>query len=135
VHNSFESPDSVNQLDWSGKSRYPQVLDYYQKLTALRQHHPAFRLGKAELVRQHLTFLPSQPCMVAYRLTEAPNDEWQDIVVVLNANKKAVKVDIGEGSYTIVAANGRIDEQGLGTVSGPVATVAPQSALIIHKIK
>ena len=26
VHNSFESPDSINQLDWSNKTKYPQVL-------------------------------------------------------------------------------------------------------------
>ncbi|MCR4603935.1 MAG: type I pullulanase [Prevotella sp.] len=133
VHNSFESPDAVNQLDWTARSRYPQVMDYYQKLTALRQQHPAFRMGKAELVNKHLTFLPSQPCMVAFRIAAAPNDEWQDIVVVLNANKRAVKVETGEGNYTIVAANGSIDLQGMGTVSGPVVTVAPQSALIIHK--
>ena len=27
VHNSFESPDSINHLDWSNKQRYPQVFD------------------------------------------------------------------------------------------------------------
>ena len=46
VHNSFESPDSINQLDWTNKTKYPQVFAYYKNLIALRQHHPAFRLGK-----------------------------------------------------------------------------------------
>jgi pullulanase len=54
VHNSFESPDSINQLDWQNAERYPQVLKYYCDLIALRQHHPAFRLGDAHLVRKHL---------------------------------------------------------------------------------
>ena len=134
VHNSFESPDSVNQLDWTGKERYPQVFDYYRRLIALRRHHPAFRLGKADLVRQHLEFLPGQECLVAFRLKDhAGGDEWGDIIVVLNANRKAMKVDVPEGSYTVVCREGKIDEQGLGTVSGRTVSVAPQSALIMYK--
>ena len=54
VHNSFESPDSINQLDWSNKTKFPQVFNYYKNLIALRKHHPAFRLGNADLVRKHL---------------------------------------------------------------------------------
>ena len=46
VHNSFESPDSINQLDWDNLKQYPQVFDYYSRLIALRAHHPAFRLGR-----------------------------------------------------------------------------------------
>ena len=131
VHNSFESPDSINQLDWNNKTRFPQVFDYYQKLIALRQHHPAFRLGSAELVRRHLEFLPTQPCVVAFRLKDVPGD-WQNIVVILNANRKSVDVAVPGGNYTVVGQEGRISEEGLGTVSGPTVSVAPQSALIIH---
>ena len=57
VHNSYESPDSINRLDWSNLQKYPQVFEYYQRLIALRQHHAAFRLGNADLVRKHLEFL------------------------------------------------------------------------------
>ena len=39
VHNSFESPDSINQLDWQNKLRYPQVFEYYKNLIQLRLHH------------------------------------------------------------------------------------------------
>ena len=133
VHNSFESPDSINHLDWTNKERYPQVFDYYKSLIALRSHHPAFRLGSAELVRKHLSFLPVQDCLVAYRLKDVANDDWQDIIVILNANAKAVKVSVPEGDYTVVCRDGRIDEQGLGTASGPMVSVPAQSALIMHR--
>ncbi|MCR4808643.1 MAG: type I pullulanase [Prevotella sp.] len=133
VHNSFESPDSINQLDWTNKERYAEVFDYYKNLIALRRHHPAFRLGTAELVRKHLSFLPVQDCLVAYRLQDAPGDDWQDIIVILNANTKAMKVSVPEGDYTAVCLDGRINEQGLGTVSGPVISVSAQSALILHR--
>ncbi len=53
VHNSFNSPDSINHLDWNNLKTYPQVFNYYSGLINLRKAHPAFRLGKADLVRKH----------------------------------------------------------------------------------
>jgi pullulanase len=134
VHNSFESPDSINRLDWQNKERYPQVFDYYKNLIALRKAHPAFHLGTADLVRQHLEFLTVEnDFVVAYRLKDhAGSDEWQDIIVILNADKSPVTVDIPKGRYSVVCCDGKIDEQGLGEVTGSKVQVSPQSALIIH---
>jgi pullulanase len=133
VHNSFESPDSINRLDWSNTVRYADVLDYYKRLIQLRKNHPAFRLGDADKVRATLEFLPTQPCLVAYRLKgNAGGDSWKDIVVVLNANREAKTVTVPAGKYTVVCQDGKINEQGLGTVTGPTVSVGPQSALILH---
>ena len=133
VHNSFESPDDINQLDWSNKTKYPQVFDYYRNLIALRKHHPAFRLGNADLVRKHLEFLDAPAGTIAYRLKNyAGRDDWRDIIVILNANKAATEVNIPDGSYTIVCQNGVINEQGIGETTGCKVSVSPQSALIIH---
>jgi len=133
VHNSFESPDSVNQLDWTNALRHPDVLEYYRRLISLRKNHPAFRLGTAEKVNGALEFLPTQPCLVAYRLKgNAGGDAWSDIYVVLNANRTEQTVSLPAGRYTVVCSDGKIDEQGLGTVDGPAVKVPPQSALILH---
>ena len=133
VHNSFNSPDSINELNWNNPLRYPQLFSYYKNLIALRNHHPAFRLGKRQLVQKHLEFLPSQDCLVAYRLKDhAGGDAWKDIIVIFNANKEARQVTVPDGTYTVVCKNGKIDEGGLETVSGTQVTVNPQSALILH---
>jgi pullulanase len=133
VHNSFESPDDINQLDWSNKTKYPQVFDYYKNLIALRKHHPAFRLGNADLVRKHLEFLDAPAGTIAYRLKNyAGRDDWRDIIVILNSNKATTEVNIPEGCYTIVCQNGVINEQGMGKTTGCKVSVTPQSALIIH---
>ena len=133
VHNSFESPDEINHLDWSNKAKYPQVFDYYKSLIALRQHHPAFRLGNADLVRKHLEFLDMPEGLIAYRLKNyAGRDDWRDIIVILNAGKTDQEVTIPEGTYTVVCCDGQINEQGIGTLQGPKAVVDAQSALIIH---
>ena len=143
VHNSFESPDSINHLDWDNLQRYPQVFQYYKGLIQLRKHHPAFRLGNADLVRKHLEFLPvkrptarriDQPeHVIAFRLKNyAGRDDWRDIIVILNASREAQDLAIPKGNYTVVCRDGLIDEQGLGTIVGSKLTISPQSALILH---
>ena len=133
VHNSFESPDSINHLDWTNKTKYPQVFAYYKNLIALRQHHPAFRLGSADLVRKHLEFLKTPEQVVAYRLKNyAGRDDWRNIIVILNAGKTDMEVDIPEGNYTVVCCDGVINENGLDTLKGSKAIVDAQTALILH---
>ena len=132
-HNSYRSPDSINRFDWNNLKRYPQVFDYYSKLIALRKAHPAFRMGKAEEVRKNLVFLDAPEGVVAFQLkNNAGGDSWKDIIVVLNANKTERAIDVPEGLYTKVLANGKVDENGLGILNGSSVTVAPQSALIMH---
>ena len=134
VHNSFESPDSINHLDWSNLQKYPQVFEYYKRLIALRQHHPAFRFGNAHFVRKHLEFLKAPHQTVAFRLKDLDGkDSWNNIVVILSASKSPQKVIIPKGAYTIVCQNGHLDEKGLGSFNGHTITVPPQSALILHQ--
>ena len=133
VHNSFKSPDNINQLDWANKERYPQVLKYYQDLIALRHHHPAFRLGDAHLVRKHLEFLKAPKGVVAFRLKDyAGRDDWRNIIVILNANPEKTSVDIPKGMYTEVCKDGVIDENSTSKIFGRRAVVSAQSALILH---
>ncbi|MBP3220243.1 MAG: type I pullulanase [Prevotella sp.] len=154
VHNSFESPDSINHLDWDNLKKYPQVFKYYKDLIQLRKDHPAFRLGSADLVRKHLEFLAplSSPlggksgevenlpqggglegAFIAFRLKDhAGGDSWKDIYVVLNASRKQQTVALPMDSYETVCDDGRISETGIRHFMGDKVTVAPQSALILH---
>lgn len=134
VHNSFNAPDSINHLDWNNLKKYPQVFDYYKGLIRLRKAHPAFRLGKAGLVRDNLRFLSAPAHCVAYCISNrnVPGEEWNNTIVILNAGKETVKVAVPGGKYTIVAKEGVIIPEGMGEMEGSEAFVAPQSALIIH---
>ena len=134
VHNSFNSPDEINHLDWNNLKKYPQVFAYYKGLIQMRKSHPAFRLGSAELVRKHLEFLPTQQdCLVAFRLkNHAGGDKWNNIYVVLNGNTDFQSVNIPKGKYTIVANNGVINEAGIGEMEGGEVMIDAQTALILH---
>lgn len=141
VHNSYNSPDSINHLDWNNLQRYPQLFAYYKNLIQLRKNHPAFRLATGDKVRQHLEFLPAvnskdvkQDCLVGFLLKDLQGiDAWKTIVVIYNFNKEAKEMAIPEGNYTIACCNGAIDEAGLGEVSGKEVLVDGQSALILFQ--
>ena len=141
VHNSYNSPDSINHLDWNNLQRYPQLFAYYKNLIQLRKNHPAFRLATGDKVRQHLEFLPAvdskdvkQDCLVGFLLKDLQGiDAWKTIVVIYNFNKEAKEMAIPEGNYTIACCNGTIDEAGLGKVSGKEVLVDGQSALILFQ--
>ncbi|PDP82499.1 type I pullulanase [Prevotella intermedia] len=133
VHNSYNSSDEINHLDWNNLKKYPQVFAYYKGLIQMRKAHPAFRLGSAELVRKHLEFLPTQDCLVAFRLkNHAGGDKWYNIYVVLNGSTNLQSVNIPKGKYTIVANNGVINEAGIGEMEGGEVMIDAQTALILH---
>ena len=134
VHNSYKSPDYINAIDWTNKDRYPQVFDYYRGLMELRRNHPALRMADASMVRQHLEFIPTSDCTICFRLKDNANgDSWQDIIVILNASKKAQKVAIPEGCWTSVCEGGIINLAGIAEYKGKEINVAPQEAIIIHR--
>ena len=133
VHNSFNSPDSINHLDWNNLKKYPQVFEYYKNLIQLRKNHPAFRLSDADEVRKSLEFIKTGPCVVAFKLKDnAGGDIWNNIIVILNGNKQSIEVDIPKGNYTVVGCDGVINENGLGQINSETVVVDPQSALILH---
>ena len=134
VHNSYNSPDSINALNWGNLDRYPQLYLYYKGLIQLRRHHPAFRLGTAELVRKHLEFLPTQECLVGFMLkNHAGGDSWKNIFVFLNGNREAREVTLPAGNYETIVCDGVINEQGLGEEHGGKVMVDGQSALILRE--
>ena len=136
VHNSYESPDSINHLDWDNLERYPQVMAYYRNLIAMRKAHPAFHMGSADMVRRNLDFLPTENCLVAFHINgrNVPGETWGDIYVAFNAHKRARSIEVPEGTYTVVCRNIKCDQAGITTLNtkGGKVTVPAQSALIIH---
>lgn len=135
VHNSFKSTDDVNAIRWESKTANEDLYNYMRGLIALRKAHPAFHMGDAELVRQHMEFLPAdQSGVVAFILKDnAAGDSWKDIVVVFNANQSAVEVEIPDGDYVVVCRDGLVDPAGLATLSGSLARVPALSTLILRR--
>ena len=135
IHNSFESSDSINAINWENKTKYINLFHYYKNLIALRKAHPAFHMNDAQQVRQHLAFLPTKSDhVIAYTLNNhANNDEAKQIVVIFNSDKNNIIQTIDPGTYKILCINGDISCAGFGYMEGGNITVLKQSALILCK--
>ena len=132
VHNSFESPDSINQLDWQNKVRYPQVFEYYKNLIQLRKRYPHFHLGSAEQVRKNLEFLDTPKGVVAYQISATSDCIVRHLIVILNATRQEQTISVPQRNYRIICANGVIDVNGIDFLPCNQVTVAPQTAFILH---
>jgi len=138
--NSFKSPDSINQLDWSRKTKYKAVFDYYQALIQLRKNHPAFRMPTNKEIQEHLTFLNFETGgLVGYIIEgHANGDSWKDIVVLFNGNQTAQIAAIPEGNWTLALKGNQIKEAGLGEVvikKGDTLEIPASSAMILYKLE
>ncbi len=134
IHNTYQSPDSINQIDWNFKTSHKDIFSYYQGLIALRKAHAAFRIPTQELVQQHLKFIDLlTPNVVAYMLTDHVNGEiWKDILVIYNGNRKSVTVQIPVGDWNLVCHDGQINLSGISVVKTTNFVVAPSSASIMY---
>ena len=133
VKNSYNKPDSINAIDWTYKTRYKGLVDYYAALAAIRHAHPGFCLGDAALVREKLQFIDvDDPCVVAFRISGLEGiDTAKSLTVLLNGSKKNVTVDIPQGNYVVLAQLGFADVDGIGAYSGASISAGATSATIL----
>ena len=133
VKNSYNKPDSINAIDWTYKTKYKDLVDYYAGLADIRHAHPGFCLGDADLVREKLEFIEvDDPCVVAFRISGLEGiDPAKSLTVLLNGSKKNVKVEIPQGNYTVLAQLGYADVDGIGAYSGNTISAGATSATIL----
>lgn len=133
-HNSYNAPDSVNQLDWNRKVQYAEAFNYYKGLIAVRKAHPSFRLMTADQVKRALTFLDAPMGSVAFRLDGVvAGDSWKQIVVIYNPQRQAITVNLPGGTWQVAAMGQKI---GTGPVADPVtgqASIPPISMMMLYQ--
>lgn len=138
IQNSYNSPDSINAINWDNKTRFHDQFDYYRGLIALRKTHPAFRMTTADDIARHLVFdkidSSKTPNLISYTLKDHANgDEWKDIKVVFNGASTPQAVKVAKRIWKIIAKDGKISPEGMGFSKGGRIELAPYSALILAR--
>lgn len=133
VENSYNSPDAINQIDWSRKNEHREVFDYFRELIDIRKSHPAFRMTTTKAIQENLKFLDTEDeNLVAYTLNGAAvGDSWKRILVSFNGKDQAQGVEVPEGNWKIIVDGGVVNTEGIGQVSGGLVPIARNSALIL----
>ena len=110
VENSFQSPDSINAMDWNLKTTNKQVFDYVKALIRIRKTHPAFRMQDAAQIATNIRFLDNlPPGLIAYTINGAAvNDSWKKILVVFNGSKDQQAFQLPAGNWKMAIGANKI---------------------------
>lgn len=94
VENSYESPDSINAIDWNLKTENKEVFDYIKTLIKFRKDHPAFRMMDSGKISKHIRFDDDMPPgIISYSINGWANgDTWKNIRVIFNGTGKEQKI-------------------------------------------
>ncbi len=130
---SYKAGDEVNHFDWTRKTLYQNVFNYYAGLIWLRTSHPAFRMTSADAIRHNLTFLESPSNTVEFLLDgRSCDDTWDKIVVIYNPNNVATTFSLPEGNWNIIANQEQISDTTISQAVGIV--IAPAiSCLVLYQ--
>ena len=135
VENSYKSPDEINQIDWSRKTRYKEVFNYYKGLVALRKNHPAFKMPSASMIREHLHFFDNDGGTICYHINGSANkDSWKEILVLINGSGKQKPERIPEGEWTVAVDDVKINEAGIRVINTMEIMLPATSLLVLFKV-
>jgi pullulanase len=135
IENSYNSTDSINRMDWNRKQRFLDVFEYYKGLIDLRKNHPAFRMNSQEKLKKHLHFLNNIPAnVVAFMLMDYANgDYWKDILVIYNANRYDVSLEIPHDTWYITTDKNRAGIETLRSFTGGEIWVDSISITVLYR--
>src|SRR6202008_585322 len=93
VENSFESPDSINAIDWSLKTTNRDVFEYVKALIQLRKEHPGFRMNNAKQIAERIRFDEMPAGIILYDMYGWHGGEkWKVIKVIFNGTSTEQKI-------------------------------------------
>ena len=136
VENSYQSPDSINVIEWANKQTYNDLYTYYREIIKIRRQHKGFRLGTAELVKNHVEFPETtQEGLIIYRIKDLQSiDTAASLVVLLNGTPEPMEVEVPQATYTVLAQDAQANANGMGTIEAGKVQVAPYSATILAEM-
>lgn len=132
-NNSYETPDSVNQIDWSLKRKHAALFTYVRDLIALRKAHPLFRLKTRDEVqaRLHLLDWPEEK-QILFTLNgqDLKGESWKGACVILNSDSNTAEVTLPDGKWSIAIDECRASKS--GPVSGTIQ-VPRKSGMVLYQ--
>ncbi len=110
-HNSYKSPDSINQMDWLRRAAFNNEVDYMKGLIELRKKYPAFRMTSAEQIKKHITFIDVPKNVVAYSINGNGNgngNKNEYFMVAHNANREDIDITLPSKGPWKVLVDGKL---------------------------
>ena len=118
-HNSYRSPDEVNQIDWQWKVDHYETFEYYRDLIALRRMKDVFRLPTSDDIFQQLQIIPNTTGGFISYLLHDEDDFWKTTYVIFNNGNREREITLLEGTtWHLVATTDEIGDFTTVTING-----------------
>lgn len=135
-HNSYESPDSVNQLRWDRKLTYVNVFEYYKDLIQIRKDYRQFRMPTASEITSRISFLPTNQGNKAIAFKISGTETEPEIIVVHSqkASGGLTEVVLTEGkTYKMLTTLQNSNSNGIETQSGTIYVPANTTMILVEE--
>ncbi|HDR7914367.1 TPA: type I pullulanase [Bacillus wiedmannii] len=134
-HNSYKSPDSINQMDWLRRATFNNEVEYMKGLIDLRKKYSAFRMTSAEQIKKHIAFMDTPKNVLAYSIKGNGNKN-EYFIVAHNANKEAVDITLpSKGPWKVLVDGKQAGSKTLYVVHDNKIKVPALSSLVLKTEK
>ncbi|MGV2488558.1 UNVERIFIED_CONTAM: DUF3372 domain-containing protein, partial [Bacillus mycoides] len=136
-HNSYKSPDSINQMDWLRRAAFNNEVEYMKGLIDLRKKYPAFRMTSAEQIKKYVAFIDVPKNVVAYTIDgKGSGNKSEYFMVAHNANREAVDITLpSKGPWKVLVNENQAGSKTLYVVHDNKIKVPALSSLVLKTEK
>ncbi|MED0963968.1 type I pullulanase [Bacillus paramycoides] len=136
-HNSYKSPDSINQMDWLRRAAFNNEVEYMKGLIDLRKKYPAFRMTSAERIKKDISFIDAPKNVVAYTIDGKGNgNKTEYFMVAHNANREAVDITLpSKGPWKVLVDGKQAGSKTLYVVHDNKIKVPALSSFVLKSEK
>lgn len=111
LHNTYRSPDTINQIDWKRKKMFADTVEYVKDCIRLRKQCGAFRLKDASLIEKHTAFEVFANEVLIYKLHDVEDlCDYHELWVVFNGGMNEYEIPVQSGFELIFDENGFVKE-------------------------
>lgn len=133
IKNSYNSPVTVNRMDWKRCRANRALVEYYRGLIALRKKLPALKDLSATAGNRILKVAQMDKDTVSILLDNHGNSSWDRLLLIFNAGDHAMKTSLPCGQWRLLAdGENSFHWQGRTILTGTLLIPA-NSALILGK--
>ncbi len=124
LENSYNSPDSINRLDWKRRQTYAKQVSFIRDLIAFRQKEPLLALNQTETIEKSSRFYWINPYVLRYNLYK----DHRDLEIVINFSTEHF-VYPNEDKRQLIIQSPDVKNQGIKEN----IPLLPQSLIVLQK--